>query len=452
MIKVKFDSTEISSDYIYELTRTHELFENNFKLGSVSAQTYTLKVDKDGVTNKNPSFVYILDGTTPLATLLVDNLNEDDKLVYEYNLIDSMILLNFNYSAQPLMPTIDNPQPTDYPTLLQVLQDICSQAGLTLANNSFNQSTMRVQFYDNSYTARDYVSFIAELNGGYAVINTAGELELKQFSNTSVANIDIEDCENFKLGELHTITRVLYDDASGTYWEYGSTSGNTVYLNINNPYINDQTIVQSIYNIINGFSFYSASVDNSPTVSGEVGQIMTYVDGSDSYPSIIQIVQRYGGSMWYGGYSTMVESPLQEETTVNSAKQQIKNIKTIIDRENGEFSRQISDLDGNLSELSQTVSSISGTVTDLNRNITENMDFTADGLIISREGSDMKGVFGNSSLEFKDGNTTVAWIDGEEGLGATEISVGDPTQPRTRRWRIFSTSDGSHLRFTRHTS
>lgn len=497
MIRVLFDSVEISNDYIYELKRDYNLFEDKFLLGSVSAQTYSLTVDKEGVSNKAPSFVYIKDGNTNIATLQVDNLNEDDKLVYQYSLIDAMVNLEFNYDASPVVGQSGA-------TLLRILQDICTKANLTLANSSFNGSDLVVTWYDNTLTAREYVGYIAELNGGYAVINPDGELELKSYSNTSVASIDINDCENFTLGEQHTITRVVYDDESGTFWEFGDDTGDTLYLDINNPYITSEAIAESIYSIIDGFSFYCLSVDNAPTVSGEVGNIITFVDGSVSYPTILQYEQKFGGDVFYGGYSLQIESSKQAETRVKSTKQMVKSIKTTVDRDLGQFQRDITQVTTDVDsvkksvttvqqsidkitttvtdtqtslenyatkdELAQTSSSLSTSISQTAENITLNInsinntvteqgnqltelnsyfDFTSSGLTIGKSDSEVKLALENDELSFNDNTNKLAWLDSSDGLGASALSIGD-ANTQANRWRIFTRGNGSHLTFTRH--
>ena len=76
----------------------------------------------------------------------------------------------------------------------------------------------------------------------------------------------------------------------------------------------------------------------------------------------------------------------------------------------------------------------------------------ANGVTIGKSDSNIKGVFGNTSLSFVDENDVKhAWIDAEEGLGATQITLGDPDPNNIQnRWRIFVSADGNHLRFTRH--
>lgn len=80
-------------------------------------------------------------------------------------------------------------------------------------------------------------------------------------------------------------------------------------------------------------------------------------------------------------------------------------------------------------------------------------NITADqnGITIGKSNSQIHGTFANNGLYFETQNdTTVAWVDGEnQTMGANELQIGDATQAN-KRWRVFATSDGAHLRFTRH--
>ena len=80
--------------------------------------------------------------------------------------------------------------------------------------------------------------------------------------------------------------------------------------------------------------------------------------------------------------------------------------------------------------------------------------------MVGKSDSDIRGVFGNSSLDFVDGNNNkLRWLSVNEGLGASELSIGTPdvggTSNLKKRWRIYTApegaDDGAHLRFTRHT-
>lgn len=111
-----------------------------------------------------------------------------------------------------------------------------------------------------------------------------------------------------------------------------------------------------------------------------------------------------------------------------------------------EFNQTAETFDFAISELQSTVGSHTSSITQLETHIT----FDINGVTVSASDADIRGVFGPESLEFIDNDDNVlAWVSGADGLGASQLSLGDPETPGNR-WRIFASDDGDHLRFTRH--
>ena len=112
-------------------------------------------------------------------------------------------------------------------------------------------------------------------------------------------------------------------------------------------------------------------------------------------------------------------------------------------------------------QLNQTANDITAIITDMQADVDANganigliqtaVTVDINGVTVSKSDSNIKGVFGATSLEFQNADGDVlAWVSGtDQGLGASQLSLGDPETPGNR-WRIFASDDGDHLRFTRH--
>ena len=100
-----------------------------------------------------------------------------------------------------------------------------------------------------------------------------------------------------------------------------------------------------------------------------------------------------------------------------------------------------------VSQIRSDVDANGAAITELQTAVTVDIN----GVTVSASDSDIQGVFGATSLDFINANGDVlVWISGEDdGLGASQLSLGDPSTPGNR-WRIFVSADGKHLRFTRH--
>lgn len=354
--KIYFDGVEVSSNYIYELPKQQTLFSDTFVLGCTPMAQYKMVIEKSADTN--PSIVTVKDGDTLVETLLVDNKEDEDELTVTYTLVDYMAKFEFQYDGSEIIHIIPEgeTEAQDVPvSLLTLVQDICSKAGVTLATTTFTGADKMISWYDSRITAREYIGYVAELNGGYACMNANGELQFIAFDDTPVDTIAVEDCENFKVGEQHIITRVVYDNEQGIKWEYGDETGETYYVDINNVYVTDTSDIEAIYNVLNGYEYWALSVDNCPINNVKIGETVAFTLDGNTYKTIAQIEQTYAGDGWFGGYKLDVKSSQQAETIVRDAKTMVKTIETRIDRELGEFQRTISQIetqvDGSLNHI-----------------------------------------------------------------------------------------------------
>lgn len=327
MLKIYFDDTLINDDLYTDLSTTYTLFEKSFYLGSTASNSFSITIIKEAAL-LTPEEVKVYDGNDLIATLQVDNIEENDDGTTTYTLIDKMVDLDgFNYNAEDLIERVGTP------TAYQVLEDICDQAGITLASNSFINDDIIITWYDNRISARDYVSYIAEIAGGYARINKDGELEIVPFNNTSSETINITDTSGYKIGEHYKITKVVFDNEAGIHFEAGNDTGNTLYLNQNNVYITTQEIVNNIYNSIKDFEFYNITIDDCEIdISNQVGSIITFTDGTNNYPTIVGRNLNYNGT-WLGGYSLQLETEKQSETNISGSSDFYKNVEGRLNRD-----------------------------------------------------------------------------------------------------------------------
>lgn len=343
MIKVYFDDVLIDGDCYASLSNEFELFNNSFYLGSTASNTYKIAIGKEAISTQ-PSEVKIYDDTTLIATLVVDNIEEDD-YSYIYTLTDKMVNLEFYYDASEIFIN-------GSATLLQIALDICQKAGITLGTQNFRGYNKNITWYDNRITAREYIGYIAELNGGYAQIGTDGKLYFKKQNTNSVLSVNIDECEDFKIGERHEITRVVYELGTLKY-EFGNETGNTLYLNSENVFITEESEVQAIYQELHGFTFYNFETSNCPIdFNVKAGDIVVVEGENEEYPIIAGYELTYYGG-WYGGYSLNVDSQKQEETKTIGLKDKIKQLSVVVDRNTNTITQLVQETDDHAEKLTQ---------------------------------------------------------------------------------------------------
>ena len=127
LLKVYINDIEIDGKYILDCKPSHALFSNDeFTLGSIGSQGIELKLHRSVVPDVIES-IYIVSGITgeevPIGYFNIDDISNEDDYTTTFNLLDNMIKFEFNYDGSLL----------NYPiTILEILQDICSKAGVEL--------------------------------------------------------------------------------------------------------------------------------------------------------------------------------------------------------------------------------------------------------------------------------------------------------------------------------
>ena len=368
-IRLKYGSSYVTlpSNNITELTQEANLYASeSFYIGSTVCRSFKLGVDKRSLSALPDDGVLIYEGSTKYADLVIDNIDDEDVRSYKFTLTDRMVRLNEQ----------DVSWFTSGQTIQQLLGAICTQYGIAGVDTIAAYGDVAITWYDN-WTARDFVSWVAELLGGYAYISANNYLKFDTYSNTPVQTIPVENCDSFKLGEQITIDRVVYDLPGKTvkYPVDYSGTGCTLYLNTDNALFTDsgglsiEDQVEYIYNVINGFSFYNIKVGKCP-INRDVraGQCIGFSLDGTVYNTIAQVNWNYN-SMWLGGYELKLDSPVQAETQIVGAAKKTQTIIQKIDREVGEITQTVSGVQetvfGNPDDPDST--GLQGTVTQLSQ-------------------------------------------------------------------------------------
>ena len=254
---------------------------------------------------------------------------------------DNSVKLDFNYNSKPL---IDEHGGTA--TKLQILQDICTKAGITCNVSSFIGSSDLIGIYDNTITGRQYVSYLAGSAGAIPIITRSGALDFKYLNNLSTIEIPIETVEQYSNAENFKISRVVYEDATRKY-ESGNETYDTLFLDSANPYISSQQQVASIYNIVNNFeinSFTTGRILGNPAIdSYDLIQITDY-DGT-IFKTFANNTLRYNGKMINTFASEISFERKKENVSLKSGATFKKWAKTEIDNANAQITIQAGQID-----------------------------------------------------------------------------------------------------------
>ena len=210
---IKFDGTAINNEKVVGLSQKADLFDGSFKLGSTLCRVVELSVEHSYAESLGvPSDVVITDDSnSTLFTLIVDTIDKDNSDYWVYTLVDKMVLFN-----QPYYPT------TETRTIGNHLTSI--SFGLADTGVQYLPSEIReISFkYKSGTIARDFISWVAELYGGFAWIDERGYLYFRRFKKSASTDAKTYDCEmdtcaDYTLGELHEIAQITFAHDDTTY-------------------------------------------------------------------------------------------------------------------------------------------------------------------------------------------------------------------------------------------
>lgn len=400
-MNIYIDDVLVNPDYILDFKKGGNAFEEEFCLGGTPSQYVEMKLYKDKmpesfkkirveygilinhaltVAEVNAMLVGTLNGIPvkslssndssfemiPIGIYNVDDYTDNDDNTITIKALDNMIKFEFNYDGRELISKGEA-------TLLEVAQDICKKAGVELNSTSFLNSDKKVAVYDNTVTARKYISYIAESAGGFACIDRKGKLCFRKFYQDET-EIPLEIFGEYKWGEEFKISKVSYEDGIRSF-KFGDDTRNNLWINQENMYIVDEDQVQKIYNEIKDLT--------SNTFEGKT-VIDPAIDLGDKIVIDGKNVIYQGEMSLEGSFIAQISSKIQikqkEETTVKKESQKVVNrkVQSRIDQAEGKIEQLVeetSEQSQKLTKVEQTVDSISQKVSDI-----EDLTRTAEGI------------------------------------------------------------------------
>lgn len=144
-------------------------------LHNVSLDTIKEPVDISIGTLVGDTYEYV-----PIGIFKIEGSPTTDKDKTTLQLRDNAIKFDFNYNAQPV---IDNNGGSA--TLKQIFNNICELAEVETDVTSFNGEDLKFGIFDNTITARQYISYIAEQAGMMATIDRTGKLKFVDLNSDS---------------------------------------------------------------------------------------------------------------------------------------------------------------------------------------------------------------------------------------------------------------------------
>lgn len=456
-MKIYFDDTLINNDYIMLLSKSSKLYESTFSLGATLCNSFDLQVSKQ-ITNYEPNRIYIKDDNdNNLFQLYIDNIDTENDNHYSYELVDGMIKFNQYYDWS----SVSNP------TVQTVLNSMCMYFLGTLAPTLDYIGDLYFPYTDG-VTCREFISYIAEINGAYAYIDASNNLCFMNHKTAPKHTVDVSTCADIKVGTHFKFDRVALNNGVDTSYYPTSVGGDhdTLYINPDNILITDtdnytrDDIIQHIYEQINGLEFYNittsrceiddtvragdlicfnfygydslADIEGSVLLTSELQELLVSQESAQAITSIYTIAQ-YNWDYnvnWTGGYELDVDNTQQEETQIVTEKDRIRRLSIKVDKENGEIIQQISNLEGDVTKIIQDAFSLTGYFESLNSS--KYIRLSSDGIQVSKD-------LQSGSVNITDDGV---YIKDDDGLKVAEMKANEFD---TTNWIYSETRNGSCL-------
>lgn len=426
-LNIYIDNNKIEPNHIIDFKATLQLFNNNeFYLGCTPEKDIEFEIDKrDLPESYNEIRVEsgLEDEIIPIGKFTIQSV-EDDEFKARIKATDYMKKFeDAKYDGSDLI----------YPaTMLQVLQDICTKVGVELGSTSFLNSNKQISVYDNTVSARTYLSYIAEQAEGFAVIGRDGKLYIKTFGQ-DIINLNINLFKDYKWGDKFKVSRVSYEDGVQNY-KFGDETASTVYINQNNMYIVDSEQIENIYNQINNFEIYTFEGETIIDPAYDIGDILI-IDGKKVL---------YQGELEYAGkFKANIKSKIQAKTeqesmqTKSSNSEKIRKVQSEINQIEGKITQLTEETTENTQKLTKAEQDINGVTTKVSsveksvENIT-NTEGEATGKSIHLEDSSDEPlvsikVKGETNQATRSGKNLLKLNDTQTVNGVTATNNGNGT-------------------------
>lgn len=259
-----------------------------------------------------------------------------------------MIKFEFNYDGSELISKGEA-------TLLQVAQDICNKAGVELGSTSFLNSDKKISVYDNTVTAREYISYIAESAGCFACIDREGKLCFREFCKDET-EMPLELFGEYKWGEEFKISKVSYEDGVRSF-KFGDDTRNNLWINQENMYIVDEDQIQKIYNKIKGLTVntFEGKVIIDPAI--DIGDKIVINGKNVIYQGEMSLEGRFIAQI-----SSKIQIKQKEETTVKKESQKVVNrrVQSRIDQAEGKIQQLVEETTENSKKITKHEQDING--------------------------------------------------------------------------------------------
>lgn len=350
-----------------------------FYLGTFFSKSITIKFrNLDGLDIKSGNEVsldisqYIDEETgyvnVPIGKFLIDDLEEDYTTSCEITCLDYAVKFkpNIDYSLafdENGEITIDN-----------LLKYICNHFGVELGNYPSTNGNVKISVLDSTLSGKLYISYISELKASNVKMDRLGKLCMIPLKGEPVAKLDASKGESWNIGELYKVSRVYYEDAIRRF-EKGTKDNNTLRIRSDNPFIIDQSVIDNIYNSVEGTEIYSVKCRNYGDLSLDAFDTIEYTAKGKKYKTLYDNTTTYEMTVMSEVDTTIPTAQQNECVNVVGGTEEAKYriVKTLIDQANGNIvliTKETQNIQDNLNDNYYTITKTNELIQNANKGLT----------------------------------------------------------------------------------
>lgn len=421
--KIIIDNKEYLSNVIKsypKISHANTKFIGGFPVKTLDMEIYDLENNLD-LENKeievykgfviNGSIEYVKQGVFIVKAENITT-NISTKSISLSNVQDRTQLLDDRYESE----LVWNEEQTH--TGLEIVEEICTKKGITLASNTFNFAnySFKQPNFSETTTNREVLSRLAEIGGGIALFNGNGELVIKtQFITGDTFQTNrYEKLSREKEYKVNTL--VLGKDGIDDDIVYPETieSERVEFKILDNPFVDlyREEMIEEIANHIVGMSYIPYELNN--VMDGyiyELNDVIEVVDkNGETFKAVVLNISNNSR------LKSIIKSEVMTGTTTNynlagSKKTELNNVKLEVDHVKNEINSVVEKVD----EYDESISSIKQSSEDINvmfEKITKNINpetgevesvKTSNGITLDENGLNL----------YKDDNSFNTQIDNE---------------------------------------
>lgn len=287
-MKIFYGNVDVSK-YIVSYRKKGNFIDGNI-LGQVPTYEIEIEVNnKDKIfDDMSKEFFVYEDNNNQTGIFNIYEKPEKYTSIIKFVLYDNMIKLNKFYET-----SLDFSKGV---LVREVLDDIAVKSGLTIIYDNLPGHILNksIIWYDNTLPMIDYVGWIAEIAGTNASANNLGKIVFNSISSTY--EFELERVGDLEVEDSFIISNVCFDNGDVQFIS-GTSENDTLFLNANNPFIDDQSIVDYLCEKYSGYRFTNIStIKFKGDRNIRLGNVIKYLDYQFIVTSLI--ADEFGGESY----------------------------------------------------------------------------------------------------------------------------------------------------------